>query len=488
MDTADKKSQSSQDKTAQPNLLWTLIPKVPLMIRVILLHALHMSESAKYLDMKSDVTISVMRSMLRHAKPQSILTAQAMTLHDPGVKGRIWVSKVVTENPPERGVLDALMAAIDATKDPKEEAPLVEPAIVPVEAEWTGYRAAATPKSTLPEILEERKYRELMKECTSSTTVLYFHGGAYYLCDPATHRPLTKKLAKLTGGRVHSVRYRLAPQHPFPSALLDGLVSYLTLLYPPPGAVHEAVAPKDIVFGGDSAGGNLCLSLLQVLLEIRRQNRKIRWFGEEREVPLPAGLAVNSPWPDILQSMPSWTKNQKWDYLPPFKLLSSPPPPPDTVWPANPPRRHLYVDDAFLLHPLASLQFSKSWEGAPPIYVCCGWEVLADEQKYLVSRLARDGVPVVFEEYQGMPHVFAALVPKTAESRRCIEGWTKFITAVCEDPKKIKPSFTSIKAKTLQEVEIDVKSLTPFTEKDVRDMALQIIGQKGPPSDLQAKL
>ena len=71
-----------------------------------------------------------------------------------------------------------------------------------------------------------------MKECKSPVTVLYFHGGAYYLLDPSTHRPTTKKLAKLTGGRCYSVRYRLAPQNPFPAALLDALVSYLTLLYP----------------------------------------------------------------------------------------------------------------------------------------------------------------------------------------------------------------------------------------------------------------
>ena len=47
------------------------------------------------------------------------------------------------------------------------------------------------------------------------------------------------------------MRYRLAPQHPFPSALLDALVSYFTLLYPPPGSIHEAVPASDIVFGGD---------------------------------------------------------------------------------------------------------------------------------------------------------------------------------------------------------------------------------------------
>jgi len=81
--------------------------------------------------------------------------------------------------------------------------------------------------------------------------IFYLHGGGFYLCDPATHRLTTKKLAKLTGGRCYSVRYRLAPQHPFPAALLDLLVSYLTLLYPPPGAFHEAVRPETLALAGD---------------------------------------------------------------------------------------------------------------------------------------------------------------------------------------------------------------------------------------------
>ncbi|KAI0011510.1 alpha/beta hydrolase fold-domain-containing protein [Xylariaceae sp. FL0662B] len=489
MDTVDNNSHPGDGKTVQPKRYHALYPNIPLIImRVILRRALHSSESAKYLDLRSEVTISILKFIFNHTKPMPVSKSQAMTLRDPGVKGRIWISTVASEVPPERDVLDALVAAIDAMKDPKEEAPLRIPDIAPVEAEWTGYRAAATPKSTPPAISEEQKYHELMKECTGPATVLYFHGGAYFLCDPVTHRPLTKKLAKLTGGRVYSVRFRLAPQHPFPTDILDGLVSYFTLLYPPPGAVHEAVAPGNIVISGDSSGGHLCLSLLQALLEIRRQNRKIRWFGEEREVPLPAGVAVNGPAVDMGATMPSWDTNQKWDYLPTPRFFANSTPPPDAVWPANPPRKYYYIDDAYILHPLSSLQLNNTWQGAPPFYICCGWECLADEDKWLVSKLTRDGVKVVFEEYEAMPHVFVSMIPHTQESRRCLEGWTKFITAVCEDPQKVESKYTTIKAKTLQEVDIDVDSLTPFTDEEVRDMAYQGMGKKEPLHDVPAKL
>ncbi|KAI1499495.1 alpha/beta hydrolase fold-domain-containing protein [Biscogniauxia marginata] len=490
MPHSGSKDRAAQHRAAQRGLIWSLLPQIPLILRVIITHILKISEQSRYLDLESEVTISVLRSFLERSKPHSISEAQALTILDPGIKGRLWVSKTASQVPPEEGIRDELLAAIDTIHDTRAEvAGFRIPDIVPVEAEWTGYRAAATPGSTLPRISEEEKYHEMTKECKSSVTVLYFHGGAYYLCDPCSHRPMVKKLAKLTAGRVYSVRYRLAPQAPFPSALLDALVSYFTLLYPPPGSVHEAVPPGEIVFSGDSAGGNLALALLQTVLEIRRKNRKIAWFGEERDVPLPAGVAVNSPWLDVIQSMPSLLANQKWDYLPPPALLSASwQPPADDIWPSKPPRRHIYVDDAYMLHPLVSLNLNRTWQGAPPVYVCCGWECLADEVRYLASKLTRDGVAVVFEEYEAMPHVFAGVLPKLRESRRCMEGWARFISAACEDQGVIKSTYTTVNAKTLQEVEMDPARLSPFTEKDVLDMAHKQIGQKGPYPKVAAKL
>ena len=254
MSTRD--SQKKPDWFESPKLLtlFALLPRVPLIAKTILLHLLQMSEASRYLDLKSEVTVSIMRAFLNPLKPSSISKTQAMTTRDPGIKGRIWISKVASEMPPENHIRDTLLAVIDFMREDRSTAAAGVsriPEIAPVEAEWTGYRAKATLDATLPPVSEEEKYEDMMRECSSSPTVLYFHGGAYYLGGPATHRPLTRKLAKLTGGRVYSVRYRLAPQHPFPSALLDALVSYFTLLYPPPGAIHEAVPASDIVFGGD---------------------------------------------------------------------------------------------------------------------------------------------------------------------------------------------------------------------------------------------
>ncbi|KAI1741810.1 alpha/beta hydrolase fold-domain-containing protein [Xylaria scruposa] len=475
------KDQAAELKKARRRMIWSLLPKIPLLFRVLFSRILGMSEAARYLDLETDLTLTVLRSTLSSSKPQPVSKTQAMTLLDPGVKGRIWIANAVSEVPPERGIREALVRVIRSMSDSEAQAASFKvPDIVPVEAEWTGYRANVASDALLPDIPEAQKYEAMMKECKNATTVLYFHGGAYYLCDPSTHRQLTKRLAKNMGGRVYSVRYRLAPQYPFPAALLDALVSYFTLLYPPPGSIHEAISARDIVLGGDSAGGNLALALTQTLVQLRRQNVKISWFGTKRNVPLPAGITVLSPWLDITQSMPSWSTNSKWDYLPSPDIYEGREHPADDIWPTTPPRKHLYVDDAFRLHPLVSLHLNTSWEGIPPVWITCGWEVLADEDKFFVSKLRAEGVPVVFEEYEAMPHVFAAVLPKVPQTERCVQGWAHFITTTRKDPASITSSYTYIKAKTLEEVEGDVEKLTPFEQKDVYGLACSKVGREPP--------
>ena len=46
--------------------------------------------------------------------------------------------------------------------------------------------------------------------------IVYFHGGGFLAGSPSTHRCMTAWLARLSGMRVLSAGYRLAPEHPFP--------------------------------------------------------------------------------------------------------------------------------------------------------------------------------------------------------------------------------------------------------------------------------
>src|SRR5580693_7268727 len=85
--------------------------------------------------------------------------------------------------------------------------------------------------------------------------VLYFHGGGYVAGSARTGTHLAAELARRTGGRALSVDYRLAPEHPYPAAVEDGLAAYAGLL-------ESGVSPAQIAVAGESAGGGLAVATL----------------------------------------------------------------------------------------------------------------------------------------------------------------------------------------------------------------------------------
>jgi hypothetical protein len=235
-----------------------LYPKLPLVTQIAVSHTLGLSEESKYRDLRSHVVFSVLKSFTEPNNPYAVSKLQARSRPKPLVEGRMWISTYTSPTPPETGARDVIMSAIDGMVQSDSDSPKGEgkhlamtPDFVDVEAEWTGYRAGVDAKEPLPDASEKEIYDEMMKEVTHPATVMYLHGGGYYLMDPATHRGTVNRLARMTGGRCYSVRYRLSPQAVFPAALLDAFVSYLTLLYPPPGAYHEAVKAEHIVISGD---------------------------------------------------------------------------------------------------------------------------------------------------------------------------------------------------------------------------------------------
>lgn len=253
--------------------------------------------------------------------------------------------------------------------------------------------------------------------------------------DPCTHRQQVAHLSKRTGMPVLSVRYRLAPQHPFPAALVDALVAYLSLLAPPAGALHAAVPANKIVLAGDSAGGNLSLVLLQTLLTLQRIAPTVRFHGRDVPIALPAGVATSSPWCDITRSMPSVVDNAVYDYLaPPTQRYESgakfraPNLPDDAVWPRDPPRVDFYAHASACIHPLVSPLAGRReiWKDAPPVFMTVGEEGLTDEGLVLARKMHQAGVPVVVEQFEGMPHCFGLIMIGTPAGRRFWDGWARF--------------------------------------------------------------
>ncbi|KAI4189434.1 MAG: hypothetical protein L6R41_001485 [Letrouitia leprolyta] len=473
-------------------LLRLLVPKLPFIAKTALWHSLWLSPTSSKWDLRTEITIHVIRSLLNNPKPTPLLEQQRWSLKDPGIKGKMWISKVTLPKPEEEDIRIVLTEAIDSMDEGKGT--YTTPAIVPVEAEWTGHRANVRHDRPRLDLSEAQHYERMMAEVTSPVTILFFHGGVHYMMDPSSHRIPVSRLAHLSNGRCLSVRYRLAPQNPFPHALLDAFQAYFSLMYPPPGSFHEPVSASNVVFAGDSAGGNLCLALLQLILQINRSStrKSILFHGRTIDLPLPvpAGTACNSAWTDISRCMPSLTTNAQWDYLPPVAYKEAVSRfPPDEIWPADPPRGDVYCELSVLCHPLVSPLAAKDWTGSGPMWLGYGEEMLADEGKAVASLAAKQGVTVIWEQFEAMPHCFSMIIDQSLAGRKYNKDWADFCATVAggttgEGAAKLETKGTWFAAKTCKETDVDVMSLAVCSQEKVeekmkRTLEARLQGQEG---------
>ncbi|GII27858.1 alpha/beta hydrolase [Planotetraspora mira] len=226
-----------------------------------------------------------------------------------------------------------------------------------------------------------------------SKALLYFHGGAYFICSAATHRPITWRLSAVAKRPVLAIDYRQGPIHTLAHSLTDALEAYQSLL-------DRGHRPKDILLAGDSAGGHLALA---TLLSLRDQGR-----------PLPAAAICMSPWTDlsdVRRRVNCWS-----DPLLPAGRVD---------WLA---RR--WTDGLDCRDPLVSPVFGD-YTGIPPLMIVTGsTEILRDDGRRVAASARENGVPVTYEEWNRMPHVFAILADVVPEARLVFQHISRFIGAV----------------------------------------------------------
>lgn len=103
--------------------------------------------------------------------------------------------------------------------------------------------------------------RVLTPHGTPRSVLVYIHGGGWVIGALDEFDHLGRKLAERTGSVVVLVDYRLAPEHPYPTAAHD---SHDAVKWIDDNMERLAGARLPLIVGGDSAGGNLTAVVAQL--------------------------------------------------------------------------------------------------------------------------------------------------------------------------------------------------------------------------------
>jgi acetyl esterase len=232
-----------------------------------------------------------------------------------------------------------------------------------------------------------RLYAPQAQSAAALPVLLYLHGGGFTIGSIATHDVLCRQLAHLSGCAVVSLDYRLAPEHPFPTAINDAWDALQWL------HKHGHTLGLDttrMAVGGDSAGGTLaaaCAILardagLPLQLQVLIYPGTCAHQDTDSHARYASGLVLERP--GILwffeQYVRSTTDREDWRFAP----LNAP-----------------------------------DVEGVAPAFVCLAeLDPLVDEGVQYADMLRMAGVPVALEIYKGVTHEFIKMGRVIAEARQ----------------------------------------------------------------------
>ncbi len=214
---------------------------------------------------------------------------------------------------------------------------------------------------------------------------LYIHGGGFVGGSPLTHRPLTWRLARDIGIPVYAIDYRLAPEHKYPAGLDDCVAAYKGLL-------DMGIAPSAILVGGDSAGGNLTLTLA---LRLKAEG-----------LPQPAGLVCLSPATDMTGSGASRHENAESDALFVAEMMDS--------------LEAVYCPGGDEKDPFLSPLFGDLAGLAPTFIQVGAKEMLRDDSTLMADALQKAGVETTIEVWPKVWHVWQLNADMLPEAREAI--------------------------------------------------------------------
>lgn len=225
-----------------------------------------------------------------------------------------------------------------------------------------------------------RLYDPREEPAAETPVILYLHGGGWVVGNIETHDGNSRTMATLTGYPVVSIDYRLAPEHPFPAALKD---TYAALEWVHRTAADIGVDPERLVVAGTSAGGNLAAA--------------VSLFSRDHDGPDVAQQVLIYPATGDAQETKSYEQNAE-DY---FLTVDTMEWFSDCYLPDDVDRGNVYAMPR-RAHDLSDLP--------PATVITAGFDPLRDDGAKYAQRLADDGVPVDYRNYEDMIHGFVNMI------------------------------------------------------------------------------
>jgi acetyl esterase/lipase len=224
--------------------------------------------------------------------------------------------------------------------------------------------------------------------------ILYLHGGAYTAGSCASHRNAVSHIARAAGIRLLLPEYRLAPEHPFPAALEDGLAAWRWLL-------ERGMRPEKVILAGDSAGGGLALAVMVA--------------ARDEGLPLPGAASLISAWTDLAATGGSLkSRNDKDPWFDADEIA---------------PMARNYHQETDPKNPLVSPLYA-ALDGLPPLMLQVGdHEVLLSDTTRVAEKAREAGVDVTLRVWPGMWHVWHFFVGRMPEAKQAILEMAAFIEA-----------------------------------------------------------
>jgi monoterpene epsilon-lactone hydrolase len=239
----------------------------------------------------------------------------------------------------------------------------------------------------------------------SSRRVLYIHGGAFIAGSLLSHRNVTSCYAEMCGAAVLAIDYRLMPENRRQHGIDDCRTAYQWILDHGPDGPEPV---SHLVVSGDSAGGNLCLSLAA-------------WVRDQG-LRAPDAVVALSPTVDATFTSPSIVSNIKSDVMlgPLFSVLLKIP---------TAIRRWLFVlENRFNpANPVVSPVFGDLSNLPPTLVQVSEAEMLFDDARRYVNKARSCGSQAVVQSWAHMMHVWHIFYPEVEEAGEAWDEIRKFV-------------------------------------------------------------